>query len=70
MKHLWLIPIGFVVLLVPAAVLAGSGESGFDGVVHSIESRYQVRATRIPFIGLISLISRKATSYDQPAPVL
>lgn len=61
MKHLWLIPIGFVVLLVPAAVLAGSGESGFDGVVHSIESRYQVRATRIPFIGLISLISRKAT---------
>jgi hypothetical protein len=50
----------FVLLLVPVAVLAG-GEGGFDGVVHSIESRYHVRATRIPFVGLISLISRKAT---------
>jgi hypothetical protein len=61
MKRLWLIPLGFVVLAVPAAVLAGGGEGGFDGVVHSIESRYHVRATRIPFLGLISLVSRKAT---------
>lgn len=61
MKHLWLIPIGLVALAVPAAVLAGGGEGGFDGVVHSIESRYHVRATRIPFLGLISLVSRKAT---------
>jgi hypothetical protein len=61
MKRLWLIPIGCVVLLVPAVVLAGSGASGFDGVVSSIESRYHVRATRIPFMGLISLASRKAT---------
>jgi hypothetical protein len=60
MKRLWLIPIGFVTLLVPAAVLAG-GEGGFDGVVRSIESRYHVRATRIPFMGLASLIARKAT---------
>src|ERR1019366_4968203 len=30
-------------------------------VVQSIESRYHVRATRIPFLGLISAISRKAT---------
>jgi hypothetical protein len=43
------------------AVLAGDGEGGFNGVVHSIESRYHVRATRIPFLGLISLVSRKAT---------
>jgi hypothetical protein len=61
MKHLWLIPIGFVALVIPVAVLAGSGEGGFDGVVHSIESRYHVRATRIPFMGLVSLISSKAT---------
>jgi len=60
MRRLWLVPIVFVLLLVPVAVLAG-GEGGFDGVVHSIESRYHVRATRIPFVGLISLISRKAT---------
>lgn len=61
MKRLWLIPIGFVALAVPAAVLAGGGEGGFDGVVHSIESRYHVRATRIPFLGLISFVSRKAS---------
>jgi hypothetical protein len=61
MKQLWLIPIGFLALAVPVAVLAGSGEGGFDGVVHSIESRYGVHATRIPFLGLISLISKRAT---------
>jgi hypothetical protein len=61
MRRFWLISIGFVALLVPVAVLAGNGEGGFDGVVQSIESRYHVRATRIPFIGLISLVSRKAT---------
>ena len=61
MKHLLLIPIGFVALLVPAAVLAGSRESGFEAVVRSIEDTYHVHATRIPFMGLVSLISRKAT---------
>jgi|SRR5271157_5914007 len=61
MRRLWLIPIGFVALVVPVAVLAGSGEGGFDGVVHSIESKYHARATRIPFLGLISCVSRKAT---------
>jgi hypothetical protein len=61
MKRLWLIPIVIVVLLIPVAVLAGSGEGGFDGVVHSIESKYHVRATRIPFMGLASLIAGKAT---------
>ena len=57
-----MIPMAFVVLAVPAAVLAGGGEGGFDGVVRSIESRYHVHATRIPFMGLISLVSRKATN--------
>ena len=61
MKRFWLFSIGFVALAVPVAVLAGSGESGFNGVVHSIESRYHVRATHIPFLGLVSLVSRKAT---------
>ena len=61
MRCLWMIPICFVALAVPVVVLAGSGGSGFDGVVNSLETRYQVHATRIPFLGLISLISRKAT---------
>ena len=47
-------------LVVPVAVLAGGGV-GFDGVVHTIETRYHAHATRIPFIGLISLIARKGT---------
>jgi hypothetical protein len=61
MRRLWLIPIGVVVLLVPVAVLAGGGEGGFDGVVHAIEGRYHVQATQFPFVGLIGLVSRKAT---------
>lgn len=59
-RWLW-IPICFVALLVPVVVLAGGGDGGFDGVVSSIESRYHVRATRIPFHGLVSLIARGAT---------
>jgi hypothetical protein len=62
MRKLWLIPVVCVVLVVPpAVVLASSGEGAFDGVVSSIESKYHVRATRIPFMGLVSLVSRKAT---------
>ena len=60
MRRLLLIPVCFVALLVPVAVLAGGGE-GFDGVIRTIETRYHVHATRIPFLGLISFISRKAT---------
>jgi len=61
MSRLWIVPMAFVALLVPAAVMAGGGEGGFNGVVHSIESRYHVRATRIPFLGLMSFISARAT---------
>ncbi|MGB6691043.1 MAG: hypothetical protein WBE76_24685 [Terracidiphilus sp.] len=61
MRRLWIVPIAFVALLVPAAVMASRGEGGFNGVVHSIESRYNVRATRIPFMGLMSFISARAT---------
>lgn len=49
-------------LIVPVVVLASGGEGGFDGVVRSIEHTYHVRATRIPFTGLISFVSGKATS--------
>ena len=61
MRRFLLIPVCFISLLVPVAVLAGGGESGFEGVVRTIETRYHVRATRIPFLGLISFVSRKAT---------
>ena len=56
-----MIPVCFVALAIPVVVLAGGAEGGFDGVVSTIESRYHVHATRIPFLGLISLVSRKAT---------
>jgi hypothetical protein len=58
-RFLW-IPLCFSVLLVPAVVLAGSGGS-FNGVVDSIQSRYHVRATHIPFLGLACFIARKST---------
>jgi hypothetical protein len=61
MRHLWLIPLGFMALAIPVAVLAGSSETGFDAVVHSIESRYHTRATQIPFIGLISMVAGRAS---------
>lgn len=61
MRRLWLIPICFVALVIPVAVLAGNGQGGFDGVVSSIESRYHVRAMRIPFLGFVSFVSRKAS---------
>src|SRR5246127_4698511 len=62
MRPLLLIPICFVALAVPVVVLASGAEGGFDGVVSSIESRYHVHAQRIPFLGLISFISHKATN--------
>ena len=61
MRRFVFVLVCFVALLVPVAVLAGSGEGGFDGVVRSLEVKYHVRATRIPFMGLISFISRRAT---------
>jgi hypothetical protein len=50
----------FVALLVPVAVLASSGD-GFDGVVRSIELKYHVHATRIPFMGLVSSVGHFAS---------
>jgi len=61
MKRLILIPICFFALAVPVVVLASGVQGGFDNVVSSIETRYHVHAQRIPFLGLISFVSRKAT---------
>jgi hypothetical protein len=61
MRRLIWIPICFIALLVPVVVLAGGSGAGFNGVVDSIESRYHVHATRIPFTGLVSFIARKGT---------
>jgi hypothetical protein len=61
MRQFWIVPVVFFALLVPVAVLAGSGEGGFNGVVSTIEGRYHVHATRIPFLGLISLVASHAT---------
>lgn len=60
MKRLWIFPVFFLALLVPVAVLAGSAV-GFEGVVRSVESRYHVHATHIPFLGLASFIAGRAT---------
>ena len=61
-RFIWTIPLlAFIVLVPTAVVLAGNGEGGFDGVVDSIESQYHAHATRIPFMGLISLVAGAAT---------
>ncbi len=57
---LW-IPLCFLALLIPVAVLARGAGSGFDGVVSSVETRYSVHAQRIPFQWLASLVAGKAT---------
>lgn len=62
MKRFILVPIGFLALAIPVVVLASGAQGGFDDVVSTIESRYHVHAQRIPFIGLISFISHKATN--------
>lgn len=54
--------IGAVALAVPCVVLAGEGGGEFDGVVSSIEGRYHAHATRIPLVGLMSLVARKSTN--------
>jgi hypothetical protein len=61
MRRFVFVLVCFVAMLIPVAVLAGGGEGGFDGVVRSLEVKYHVHANRIPFLGLISFISRKAT---------
>jgi hypothetical protein len=65
MNRHFLISLGCAVLcaavIVPWVALAAGGGGGFDGVVSSIESRYHAHATRIPFLGLASLVAGTAT---------
>ncbi|HUN85780.1 MAG TPA: hypothetical protein VMU48_15480 [Terracidiphilus sp.] len=61
MNRLILIPVCFVALLVPVVVPAGGSQGGFDAVVNSIEARYHVSATRIPFLGIVNLVADRAT---------
>jgi len=57
-----LVPLGIAAIMTPAILLAASGSrEGFDAVVESIEGRYHAHATRIPFMGLISLVAGGAT---------
>lgn len=42
-------------------VVAAGRPAGFDGMVHAVEVRYHVQATRIPFMGFASAISNVAT---------
>jgi hypothetical protein len=60
-KRFWIVPMALMALAIPGVVLALGGEGGFEGVVHSIEVRYHERAKHIPFLGLVSLLSNKAT---------
>lgn len=64
MRQLFWIPICLVALLVPTVVLAGRSQDGFDGVVSSLESRYHAHATRIPLLGLITFVARRAARQD------
>jgi len=67
--HRWaprfFIPLGCAALLllivVPWIAHAAGGGGGFDGVVSSIEHRYDVRATRIPCMGIASLVAGAVT---------
>jgi hypothetical protein len=53
-----MILVGLAAVMTPMILLAASGSgSGFDSVVHGIESRYHAHATRIPFMALISGIA-------------
>lgn len=56
---LWL-PLGTLALVVSLVAMAPR-ESGFNGVVSSIESRYHAHATQIPMMSLVSAMAIGAT---------
>jgi hypothetical protein len=67
MSRYFLVPLGCAALclliIVPwIAHAAGAGGGGFDGVVSSIEHTYHVRATRIPCMGLASMVAGAVTN--------
>lgn len=62
-RHL-LIPLACALLCVAIVVpwiAHAAGGGGFGPVVRAIEQRYQVHATRIPFMALASLVANRAT---------
>lgn len=61
MRRLLWIPLCAIALIVPVVVLASGSGSGFNCVVDSLETRYHVHATRIPFLGVVSFIARRAS---------
>lgn len=60
-----LVPVAIAAIMTPAILLAASGsavrEQGFDAIVRTVELRYHARATKIPFMGLVSGIAGIAT---------
>jgi hypothetical protein len=65
MRRQFFVPLGCAALcllvVIPWIAHAAGAGGGFDGVVSSIEHKYHVRATRIPCMGLASLIAGAAT---------
>jgi hypothetical protein len=65
MRRQFFVPLGCAALcllvVIPWIAHAAGAAGGFDGVVSSIEHKYHVRATRIPCMGLASLIAGAAT---------
>lgn len=60
-----LVPVAIAAIMTPAILLAASGrvrsEQGFDAIVRTVELRYHARATKIPFMGMVSGIAGIAT---------
>jgi hypothetical protein len=58
---LWLwLPLGLAVAVVSLVAMAPR-ETGFNGVVNSIEGRYHAHATQIPMMGMVSMMALGAT---------
>jgi hypothetical protein len=64
-KARFFIPLGCAALcllvVVPWIAHAAGAGGGFDGVVSSIEHQYHVRATRIPCMGIASMVAGAVT---------
>lgn len=61
-KYAIFLPLGLAAVMTPAIMLAAGGTgTGFNAVVHGIESRYHAHANHIPFMMLISGVAGIAT---------
>jgi hypothetical protein len=59
MKRVLLLTLAFtfVALAATAVVMASQNENEFEGMVHVIETRYHAHATRIPLMGVVSVVA-------------